>query len=205
MAKDLNKGLDDARTTLLGFDSAGINAFKNGHGFTFFKWDPPPYTGLQFDPEHPGAWFLYLPRKFPDNITEPPYQSRWPTVDAMLDAINHSLVGDPQPQRPDYKDPPTSVEALTADGSTTVHVDLTDGVFFPLYLIDVGGGAIEWSTYFERRHNHPEFTPKLCDVILTGVAARQSATTRVSGDIPGFFIAGDEALPIQLLRPKVRL
>jgi hypothetical protein len=207
MADELNKGLDDERTKAVLFDSsgAGIKAFTNRHGFTFFKWDPAPYPGLQFDPDHTGAWFMYLPRRFPDDIEDPPYKSRWPTLDVMLAAINHSVVKDPQtPRDPEYKDPPTSVNAVGLDGNFRT-VSLTDGVFLPLFLPKVGSQVLEWSDYFARRHGHPEVTATLTDLKLSGKAASLNAVTRVSGDIPGFFVAGDETLPIQLLRPKVRI
>jgi hypothetical protein len=83
---------------------------------------------------------------------------------------------------------------------------LSEGVLFPLFrpVLVTDGTTLEWSEYLKQRRGHPELTALLEPLRLTGKAEKENAVTGISGDIPGFFLAGQEPLPIQVLRPRVR-
>jgi hypothetical protein len=203
MLDDIDVGLTTLRATVTINNNNGVTAFVNRHGFVVLRWVPYK-SGIIIGTGEPGPWFVWLPRKFPETNTDPPYASRWPTTDAMLAAVNHTLLNDPQqPADPDYNPLPPSVKIAGQPD-----FPLTDGVLFPLFLpytLD-DSRAIEWSEYFQRRHGHPEFSVLLTPLDQPTAKAPPVPSGRlVEGDIPGLYVAGSETLPIQVLRPKVRL
>ena len=69
--------------------------------------------------------------------------------------------------------------------------ELTDGVFFPLFLPKVGGVETDWQGYFARRRTDASVQATLGRIRL------------LPEMVPGLFVRGKEQ-PIEVIRPRVR-
>jgi hypothetical protein len=147
------------------------------------KWAPyttgirgNPAGGIPDDP-----WFVFLPR-----VTRGDGESPYATVAKMLEVIKYSVIDDPQGG--DYASPLTSV-TVVVDGETQVR-DLTDGVFFPLFLPVVNGRQMSWQMYFGKRGSS-QLPAKLTPIPMAAEL------------VPGLFVRGVNQ-PMEVVRPRAR-
>ena len=179
-------------------------AFRNSQGFIFLRWTP--YPGLVLENGRQ-PWFVWLPRTFPDKVDTPdalPYKTRWKTKEDMLASITHAVQEVPTTERgPNYNEYPKTFK-FPGDKNP---VQLTDGVLFPVYLPrpEDESQPLEWPEYFRRKRETPGLQAKLFRYQLSFTASVVNDVVHLSGDLPGLFVAGSELLPIQVLRPKVRI
>ena len=143
------------------------------------QWSPYA-TGLGNDPL---PWFIFLPRILRHDET-----AIWPNVLTMQKNIKNSIFESGEDRGDDYQAPP---ETIQVQGESEER-DLTDGVFFPLYLPKVAGRAMPWDEYFKLRRDSPSVVPAKMTPI------------QLSWDLlPGLFRRGANQ-PMQVLRPRVR-
>ena len=127
-------------------------------------------------------WFIFLPR-----ISFGGDGSNFPDPIKMHAAIRHSVI-EGAGRGSGYQPIPFTQVQVPGE-----HLQqLTDGVFFPLYLPSVKGKEMDWDDYFTLRAN----SSSVPDTTLNPMEV-------VPEMIPGLFLRGKEN-PIQVIRPRVR-
>jgi hypothetical protein len=114
--------------------------------------------------------------------------SPWPTKQKMREVIKNSVIND-SGRGSDYVPPPTSIQVPHEAGRLGPR-NLTDGVFFPLFVPVVDGVEMSWDEFF----------------LLRSIGFVEANLVRLATNtemIPGLFVRGTEQ-PIETIRPRVR-
>jgi hypothetical protein len=172
MLQTIQDGIRNIYRAIAQLPSAQAFNFRQAHANpVVFPWNPYQ-TGVIGTP-----WWIFLTRLTPGSRG-----SVYPNVGKMLEVIPHTVINDPN-RGTGYQPPNVQINGQT--------VDLTDGVFFPLYMPQVDGKEMEWSTYFEKRKN--------------GVVVAQVRPTTLTSDlVPALFVGG-KTQPFEIIRPRLRV
>jgi hypothetical protein len=205
MARDINLGLENLRDHAATVSGSKFITPHAGDELAVIKWKP--YDDVTVASGE-GPWFIFIPR-----------ENRWEDIESMLRNIHLSVLNDPSPGS-GYQPPNggnSTIDIVDDDGDTRTF-DLSDGVFFPLYvpISTEDGRLLGWRSYFQARRDNPSTTYILQPFKLEEPDVRDLMKRHeekpdlnppvddLTSDIPGLFIGGEKTLPVQVLRPKVR-
>jgi hypothetical protein len=213
MNGSMNRGFNSLRKHANDYEIGAFTKFvANGGGerFAVIRWKP--YDDLD-NGSTTGPWFVFIPR------VRNEYEY-WSSVDSMLRNIHYSVLEDPDPGD-DYQEPNDGEDTIeiTNENGDVETFDLDDGVLFPLHRPKVFGTSkiLSWQEYFALRRKTPglDFVLSEFDLVRPNIEdlKRERAKNpdvnppidELTGDMPGMFFGGDRTLPVQALRPKVRV